>query len=97
MAAFASSLDSAAQVFLPTLGDDATVDGDDGHHLQRVLRLRTGQVVVGADGRGGWRPYAVRALGPGRVELRGDRRARGRADGPPAPHDRLRPHQARQA
>jgi 16S rRNA (uracil1498-N3)-methyltransferase len=69
VAAFASSVDSAAQVFLPTLGDDATVDGDDGHHLQRVLRLRTGQVVIGADGRGGWRPYAVRALGPGRVEL----------------------------
>jgi len=67
--AYTSSLDSAAQVFLPTLGDDATVDGDDGHHLQRVLRLRTGQVVIGADGAGGWRPYGVRALGNGRVEL----------------------------
>jgi 16S rRNA (uracil1498-N3)-methyltransferase len=66
---WASSLDSAAQVFLPALDDDATVAGDDGHHLQRVLRLRTGQVVIGADGQGGWRPYAVRGLGPGRVEL----------------------------
>jgi 16S rRNA (uracil1498-N3)-methyltransferase len=66
---YASSLDSAAQVFLPTLSGDATVEGDDGHHLQRVLRLRAGQVVIGADGRGGWRPYAVGALGPGRVEL----------------------------
>jgi 16S rRNA (uracil1498-N3)-methyltransferase len=66
---FASSLDSAAQVFLPTLADDATVEGDDGHHLQRVLRLQIGQVVIGADGGGRWRPYAVRALGTGRVDL----------------------------
>jgi 16S rRNA (uracil1498-N3)-methyltransferase len=67
--AFASSLDSAAQVFLAALGAQATVEGDDGHHLQRVLRLRVGQVVIGADGVGGWRPYAVRAAAPGRVEL----------------------------
>jgi 16S rRNA (uracil1498-N3)-methyltransferase len=66
---WASSVDSAAQVFLGALTDEAVVDGDDGHHLQRVLRLRTGQVVIGADGAGLWRPYVVRDIGSGRVVL----------------------------
>lgn len=46
---------AAAQVFVddlgvPTLGDEAA------HHLGRVLRLRPGEAVVAADGRGRWVP-----------------------------------------
>ena len=38
--------------------------GDDGHHLQRVRRLRTGETVTAADGVGAWRPYVVSAVEP---------------------------------
>lgn len=31
------------------------LDDDDRHHLERVLRLRPGEAVTVADGRGGWR------------------------------------------
>lgn len=51
----------AAHVFVgdvaaPVLGDE------DRHHLERVLRLRPGERVTVADGRGGWR---LCAFGPG--------------------------------
>jgi 16S rRNA (uracil1498-N3)-methyltransferase len=46
-------------VFVDGLGDELTLDGEDGHHLSRVLRLRVGEVVTAADGKGTWRPYAV--------------------------------------
>ena len=41
-------------VFVADL-DSPTLDGDDRHHLERVLRLRSGDPLVLADGRGGWR------------------------------------------
>jgi 16S rRNA (uracil1498-N3)-methyltransferase len=66
---WAATVDSAAQVFLDALDDVVVVDGDDGHHLQRVLRLRPGQGVIGADGAGTWRRYVVAAVEPGRVRL----------------------------
>ena len=41
---------------------DPVLDDDDRRHLARVLRLRPGEVVTVADGRGGWRRCL---LGPG--------------------------------
>jgi 16S rRNA (uracil1498-N3)-methyltransferase len=76
--AWAAAWPATAHVFLDDLADDARVDGDDGHHLARVRRVRAGETVTGADGRGTWRPYDVRAVtrdelvlgaaGPARLE-----------------------------
>jgi 16S rRNA (uracil1498-N3)-methyltransferase len=41
--------------------DRPSLDPDDRHHLERVLRLRSGELVTASDGRGGWRPCR---LGP---------------------------------
>lgn len=72
---------ASAHLFVPTaadLADEVKVDGEDGHHLARVLRLRAGETVTVADGSGAWRPYritlvagstaALEAAGPGRRE-----------------------------
>jgi 16S rRNA (uracil1498-N3)-methyltransferase len=83
---WAAAVDSAAQVFLGALDDTAVVDGDDGHHLQRVLRLRPGQGVIGADGAGTWRRYVVGDVEPGRVRLE--------AAGPPVLEPRPQPRLA---
>jgi 16S rRNA (uracil1498-N3)-methyltransferase len=50
---------AAAQVFV---ADPAVpvVEPDDRHHLLRVLRLRPGEVVIAADGRGSWCPCRFR-------------------------------------
>jgi 16S rRNA (uracil1498-N3)-methyltransferase len=43
-------------VFVGSLADAAVaLDPGDAHHLSRVLRLRSGEVVIAADGRGSWR------------------------------------------
>jgi 16S rRNA (uracil1498-N3)-methyltransferase len=44
---------------------------DDAHHLWRVLRLRDGERVSAADGRGGWRIFTV--AGNNRLEPASDR------------------------
>lgn len=49
-----ASAGAAAQVFVADL-DRLDVDAVDRHHLQRVLRLRAGEAVVAADGKGRWR------------------------------------------
>lgn len=57
---------AAAQVFVDDLAHPA-LDDDVSHHLARVLRLRPGEVVVAADGRGHWVPCRYdgrRALEP---------------------------------
>jgi 16S rRNA (uracil1498-N3)-methyltransferase len=46
---------AAAHVFVDDLAEPV-LDPDDLHHLIRVLRLRVGESVTAADGRGGWRP-----------------------------------------
>lgn len=47
-----------------------SLEADDRHHLERVLRLRTGEIVTVADGRGGWRRCT---LGPtARLDLDGE-------------------------
>jgi 16S rRNA (uracil1498-N3)-methyltransferase len=57
--AFASSSDAVAHVFAPALDDTVVIDGEDGHHLQRVRRLGTGERVTVSDGRGRWRRYDI--------------------------------------
>lgn len=57
--AFASVAGAVAHVFTPALDDHVLIDGEDGHHLQRVRRLRAGERVTVSDGRGGWRPYEI--------------------------------------
>ena len=58
-----------AHVFVDRLDDRITVDGDDGHHLQRARRVRAGETVTAADGHGRWRVFTVIAAGHGRVDL----------------------------
>jgi 16S rRNA (uracil1498-N3)-methyltransferase len=59
-------LDAAAQVFVDDI-DALEVSPGDAHHLAQVLRLRPGEVVVAADGRGRWRAcrFAGAAAGGG--------------------------------
>jgi 16S rRNA (uracil1498-N3)-methyltransferase len=45
------------------------LDGADAHHLARVLRLRDGEIVVAADGRGSWAPAVYRSRGQGEAAL----------------------------
>lgn len=66
---FASEVDAAAHVFGDALLDDVVVDGADGHHLERVRRLRTGERVTVADGAGAWREYRVTGTARGRLDL----------------------------
>lgn len=50
--------------------DAPELDPDDRHHLERVLRLRPGDLVTIADGRGGWRRCT---FGPGgRLDVGGE-------------------------
>ncbi len=53
---------AAAHVFVEDLAAPVPAD-EDRHHLERVLRLRSGEAVSVADGRGGWRRCAYRAGG----------------------------------
>ena len=59
-----------AHVYLERVDDRLTVGGDDGHHLERVRRVRSGEVVTGADGYGRWRVYEVVGVERGAVDLR---------------------------
>jgi 16S rRNA (uracil1498-N3)-methyltransferase len=57
---------AAAHVFVDDL-DSPRLSDADVHHLGRVLRLRAGEAVTAADGRGGWRACTFageRALSP---------------------------------
>jgi 16S rRNA (uracil1498-N3)-methyltransferase len=55
---------AAALVYVTDLARP-TADPDDAHHLTRVLRLRRGEPVVAADGRGHWRLCRYRGAGAG--------------------------------
>jgi 16S rRNA (uracil1498-N3)-methyltransferase len=67
--AFAASAGAAAHVFVDALEDAVFVTGEDGHHLERVRRLRAGERVTAADGAGAWRPYVVARTGQGALSL----------------------------
>src|SRR5262249_14075701 len=60
---------AAAHVWLERLDDGVEVDGDRGHHLARVRRLRVGETVTAADGYGRFRVYVATAVGAGSVTL----------------------------
>ncbi|SBT64931.1 16S rRNA (uracil1498-N3)-methyltransferase [Micromonospora sediminicola] len=64
---------------LPT-GDTLTLDGPEGHHAATVQRLRVGEELVLADGRGGTAAAVVTAVGRGTLDLR--LTSRGYADAP---------------
>jgi 16S rRNA (uracil1498-N3)-methyltransferase len=74
--AWAAAWPATAHVFLDELVDDARVGDDDGHHLARVRRVRAGETVTAADGRGAWRPYDVRAVTRDELVLAAAGRAR---------------------
>lgn len=62
---------SAAHVFADALGDTVDVDDETLHHLDRVLRLRDGEVVTVADGAGGWCTARIVRAGGLRLERDG--------------------------
>lgn len=68
-ARWAAGVAATAHVFVDTLDDRLDIGGPDGHHLARVLRLRAGEVVTVADGRGTWRAYDVAAVASSEVTL----------------------------
>jgi 16S rRNA (uracil1498-N3)-methyltransferase len=58
--AWTADADAVAHVIVEgALTDELVIDGTDGHHLQRVRRLRPDEIVTGADGLGTWREYRV--------------------------------------
>ena len=83
---WAAGVAAAAHVFVDSLDDRLDVGGPEGHHLARVLRLRAGEAVTVADGRGTWRPYDVAAVTPEGVRLE--------AAAPPATEPRPEPRLA---
>lgn len=54
---------------LPT-GDTVTLDGPEGHHAATVQRLRVGEELLLADGRGGTAAAVVTAVGRGTLDAR---------------------------
>ena len=73
--AWCAGAGAAAHVLVDTLPDELDVRGADGHHLQRVRRLRPDELVTAADGSGRWRPYRVAGATPGTLQLVADRPA----------------------
>jgi 16S rRNA (uracil1498-N3)-methyltransferase len=65
----AAQFAATAHVFAERLDDRITIEGDDGHHLQRARRVRAGEHVTVADGYGRWRAYAVAHSAAGAVDL----------------------------
>ncbi len=68
--AWAAAEDAAAHTFVEHLDDEIEVAGADGHHLQRVRRLRAGERVTVADGVGDWRRYEIDEVASGLLRLR---------------------------
>ncbi|HEV8627697.1 MAG TPA: RsmE family RNA methyltransferase [Acidimicrobiia bacterium] len=61
-----ADISASAHLFVGSaaeLTDTVEVGGEDGHHLARVLRLRTGETVTVGDGSGRWRPYRIGSVG----------------------------------
>lgn len=56
----------------PAPSTEVVIDGPDGHHLQRVRRLGVDEVVVLADGAGGWVRAHVVAVGDGTLTVATD-------------------------
>ena len=67
--AWCAATDAAAHVLVDRLDDTLDVGDTDGHHLQRVRRLRPGEPVTAADGAGHWREYTIATTAPGALHL----------------------------
>jgi 16S rRNA (uracil1498-N3)-methyltransferase len=80
---WAADTDATAHTFADDLADVVEIGGADGHHLQRVRRVRAGERITVADGAGSWRLYAVGEVTPGWLQLR--------AQGPVTVEPELRP------
>ena len=61
---------AVAHTYTDRLDDAIRIEGDDGHHLQRVRRLEPGERVTAADGYGRWRSYVIAAAREGVLDLR---------------------------
>jgi 16S rRNA (uracil1498-N3)-methyltransferase len=55
------------------VGSSFVLDGAEGHHAATVQRLRVGEALILADGRGGTARAEVSAVGRGSVDAKGDR------------------------
>lgn len=62
----------AAQVFVYTL-DAPSIEADDHHHLQRVLRLRNGEDLCLVDRHGAWQRFTLTDAKAMDIEAAGDR------------------------
>jgi 16S rRNA (uracil1498-N3)-methyltransferase len=60
---------AVAHTYVERLDDEITIGGTDGHHLQRVRRLRPDETVTAADGHGRWRAYHVVSSDRGELVL----------------------------
>jgi 16S rRNA (uracil1498-N3)-methyltransferase len=67
--AWAAGQDAAAHTFVDSLDEHVEIVGSDGHHLQRVRRLRVGEHVTVADGHGTWRRYEIESSASGHLVL----------------------------
>jgi 16S rRNA (uracil1498-N3)-methyltransferase len=68
---FCAAAPAVAHVFVDDVehDDDRWIEGDDGHHLQRVRRLRAGESLTVSDGRGAWRLCEIAEVGERRLRL----------------------------
>jgi 16S rRNA (uracil1498-N3)-methyltransferase len=66
---WAADAQSTAHVLVPALDPALEIAGDDGHHLERVRRVRVGERITAADGSGSWRLYEVGAAAHARISL----------------------------
>jgi 16S rRNA (uracil1498-N3)-methyltransferase len=67
--AWCASADAVAHLIVEYLDDQLHITDADGHHLQRVRRLRPGELVTAADGAGHWREYTIAATASGALTL----------------------------
>jgi len=68
-ALFPARIAATAHTYLDRLDDRVVLTGEEGHHLQRVRRVREGEIVTGADGWGRWRVYEVAGSQSGELVL----------------------------
>ncbi len=66
---WAADVQATAHVLVPELVPALEIAGDDGHHLERVRRVRVGERVTAADGVGHWRLYEVGAAAHAKISL----------------------------
>jgi 16S rRNA (uracil1498-N3)-methyltransferase len=70
---FAADVAATALVFVPSVEPaEHLLDGDDGHHLQRVRRVQPGERLVVADGEGAWAAATVVDAADGRLRVERD-------------------------